>query len=140
MLAPYSIAHASAVKRRGVMFESMSAENEELFACGIALFNAGRFFACHEVWEQLWKHAEGSEKLFYQGLIQAAVALLHEERGNRRGALSTYKKARAKLDLMPTNCMGIALGEFRDALAEFFADIENAPTAARPQIRLTTTA
>jgi uncharacterized protein len=93
----------------------------EFFDAGIDLFNRGRFFECHEAWEQVWLRATGEEKLFYQGLIQAAVAILHAERGNREGAASMYAKARAKLDPLPDHCRGLAIGEFRDALKEFFA-------------------
>jgi len=101
----------------------MGARGEhDLFERGLALFNAGEFFACHEVWEELWLWSAGAEKLFYQGLIQAAVAILHAERGNLSGAASTWRKARAKLGALPAVHMGIALGEFRDELAEFFAD------------------
>jgi len=91
----------------------------ELWTEGIELFNAGRFFDCHEVWEEVWKKAIGAEKLFYQGMIQVAVAILHAERGNPRGARSTWDKARAKLAPLPAEHMGIALGELCDAVAAF---------------------
>jgi uncharacterized protein len=94
----------------------------EIFERGLALFNRGEYFACHEVWEEIWIRSDGDEKIFYQGLIQAAVAILHAERGNLRGATSTWRKAIAKLDPLPANHRGIALGKFRDALAKFFAD------------------
>lgn len=90
------------------------------FERGLALFNRGEFFACHEVWESLWLRSSGAEKRFHQGLIQAAAALLHAERGNRRGASSTWRKAREKLDALPAIHHGVALGEFREALAAFF--------------------
>ncbi len=95
----------------------------ELWAEGIELFNAGRFFDCHEVWEEVWKRASGEEKLFYQGMIQAAAAILHAERGNPRGARSTWDKARVKLELLPAEHMGIALGELRAAVAAFIAGV-----------------
>lgn len=107
-----------------------------IFERGLALFNAGEFFACHEVWEQLWLRSNGREKLFYQGLIQAAVAILHAERGNLRGAVSTWRKARAKLDPLPAHYGGIALGEFRDALARFFSEAnDSAKLPVRPKLR-----
>jgi uncharacterized protein len=105
---------------------------------GIALFNAGRFFECHEAWEQVWLRADRDTKLFYQGMIQAAVAILHAERGNLAGARSLYAKAREKLDALPAAHMGIALGELRDALARFFAvafERPGAPLPERPVIR-----
>lgn len=102
--------------------------DDDFYARGVALFNAGRFFECHEAWEEVWKRASGAEKRFYQGIIQAAVAILHAQRGNRRGARSTWLKARAKLDDLPAAHMGIALGELRAAVGEFIA----AALAARP--------
>jgi predicted metal-dependent hydrolase len=88
---------------------------------GIELFNAGRFFDCHEAWEEVWKPARGRDKLFYQGMIQAAVAILHVERGNLRGARSTWQKARFKLYSFPAEHRGIALGELREAVDAFVA-------------------
>jgi uncharacterized protein len=110
--------------------------HDDFFDRGLALFNAGRFFECHEVWEMVWQRTDGAHKLFYQGLIQAAVALAHAERGNWRGAISIYNKARAKLDDLPMIHCGLAVGEFRDALAEFFATAGSAEVSpARPRIR-----
>jgi predicted metal-dependent hydrolase len=39
----------------------------------------------------------GSHRLFYQGLIQAAVGFYHLENGNYKGACSQFGKALAKL-------------------------------------------
>jgi predicted metal-dependent hydrolase len=93
---------------------------DDTFERGLKLFNRGDFFACHEVWEELWLRSAGAEKVFYQALIQTAVAILHAERGNLRGAASIWRKARSKLAALPATYMMIALEEFRDALDEFF--------------------
>ena len=53
---------------------------------GISLFNAGEFFACHDVLEDFWGELTCPEKPLFQGLIQAAVALHHFEEGNPGGA------------------------------------------------------
>ena len=91
----------------------------DFFQEGIDLFNEGRFFECHEAWEEIWKRSDGEVKLFYQGLIQAAVAILHAQRGNLEGARSLYEKAREKLDPIADDHMGIALAEMRVALTKF---------------------
>ena len=91
----------------------------DFYEQGIDLFNEGRFFECHEAWEEIWKRSDGEVKLFYQGLIQAAVAILHAQRGNLEGAKSLHQKAREKLDPLADEHMGIALGEMRAALAQF---------------------
>ena len=44
--------------------------------------------------KKMWKRSDGETKLFYQGLIQAAVAILHAQRGNLEGARSLYEKRR----------------------------------------------
>jgi predicted metal-dependent hydrolase len=90
---------------------------------GIELFNQGRFFECHEAWEEAWKRSAGPEKLFYQGMIQAAVAILHAQRGNLDGARSVYAKACAKIDELPSEHMDVALGELRSDLETFFAAV-----------------
>jgi uncharacterized protein len=110
----------------------------EHFAEGIELFNAGRFFECHEAWEAVWLRSQGQEKLFYQGLIQAAVAILHAERGNREGALSLCDKAMLKLDPLPNVHMGLAIDELRSAVRAFIAaaTVENCPELPpRPALR-----
>jgi predicted metal-dependent hydrolase len=108
----------------------------EFFEEGIDLFNEGKFFECHEAWEEVWKRSDGDAKIFYQGIIQAAVAILHTQRGNLTGAASMYAKASAKIDQLPAEHMGIALGELRDALKTFFAvALNGGPTPAPPKIR-----
>jgi predicted metal-dependent hydrolase len=113
----------------------MESAAEAHFGGGLALFNRGCFFECHEEWEEVWKRSAGEEKSFYQGLIQAAVALLHARRGNLRGAASIYAKACARLDVFPADYMGIALDKFREELDVFFtAALAGRPLPAAPQI------
>ncbi len=108
----------------------------EYFEEGIDLFNEGKFFECHEAWEEVWKRSAGEEKLFYQGIIQAAVAILHAQRGNLTGAASLYSKASAKLDHLPPEQMGLALGELREALKDFIAKATNGePLPNPPKLR-----
>ncbi len=110
----------------------------DFYQQGIDLFNQGRFFECHEAWEEIWKRADGAAKLFYQGLIQAAVAILHAQRGNFQGARSLYEKASAKLDPIPHEHMGLAIGELRVALRrfiEFASRADGRPLPAPPRLR-----
>jgi predicted metal-dependent hydrolase len=93
---------------------------EERFGEGIRLFNQGNFFEAHEVWEQQWRKAEGAERIFYQGMIQAAVALAHAQRGNNAGAISVFLKSVSKLTQFPALWMGIKLGQFRSELTRYF--------------------
>jgi len=52
------------------------------------LFNAGEYWLAHEALETVWRSIiRRDEALVFQGLIQAAAALLHLGRGNRHGTV-----------------------------------------------------
>lgn len=70
---------------RGTSSRLHEAELEELLLKGARLFDGGRFFDSHEAWEHAWHGAPEAERDFFQGLIHAAAACLHHERGNRYG-------------------------------------------------------
>src|SRR5882724_10348683 len=68
------------------------------YLAGVLFFNRGDFFEAHEAWEALWMDTAGPDKRFYQGLIQAAVALYHFGNGNVRGARKLFHSSKAYLD------------------------------------------
>jgi uncharacterized protein len=78
-----------------------------LFFRGIADFNAGSYFEAHDCWEELWIDTRGEARLFYQGLIQAAVGFYHLLKQNHRGASSQLGKALSKLETYPASYQGI---------------------------------
>ena len=67
------------------------------FLEGLRLFERGEYFACHEVWEDLWREAEAPRRLFLQALIHLAVSLHHREQGNPDGAARQWGKGLKKL-------------------------------------------
>jgi uncharacterized protein len=59
---------------------------------GIELFNSGRYWDAHEVWEREWTpDRRGPDSSFYKGLIQVAAGCLHYGRRNRRGAVNKWR-------------------------------------------------
>ena len=74
---------------------------------GVEEFNRAYFFEAHETLEDLWRGTSGPLRLFYQGLIQLAVALYHLSNGNRRGALNLLSKALDKLAAYQPVCQSI---------------------------------
>ncbi|HKV88225.1 MAG TPA: DUF309 domain-containing protein [Candidatus Dormibacteraeota bacterium] len=63
-----------------------------LLAEGIELFNGGRYWDAHEVWERDWTaDRKGPDSGFYKGLIQVAAGCLHYTRRNRRGAVNKWR-------------------------------------------------
>ena len=75
----------------------------DLLVEGINFFNAGHYFEAHERWEDLWRITKGPLRLFYQGLVQAAVGLHHLSRGNLNGGRAQITKSVAKLGEYPAS-------------------------------------
>lgn len=64
----------------------------------VALFNDGAFWEAHEALETIWRSVpDEDEALVIQGLIQAAAALWHRERGNPHGVTVVGQAALEKL-------------------------------------------
>lgn len=72
-------------------------ERAEHFREGVHRFNIARFWHAHEAWEICWLHAREPDAIFYKGLIQAAAALVHWQKGNPRGLRRNWYKGRPKL-------------------------------------------
>ncbi|NLX96139.1 MAG: DUF309 domain-containing protein [Rhodopirellula sp.] len=83
-----------------------------LYLKGIEQFNRREFFQSHETWEELWLQVEGKERLFFKGLIQAAVALLHLHRGNIHGARKLLAGAGRYLEPFRVKHLGLNLNVF----------------------------
>ena len=73
----------------------------DLFQEGIDFFNTGQYFKAHEAWEDIWRLTRGPLRLFYQGLVQAAVGLHHLSQGNLNGASAQLQKSLSKLEEYP---------------------------------------
>ena len=111
----------------------------ERFDQGINFFNAARYFEAHEAWEDLWREAQGDLRLFYQGLVQAAVGLHHLTRGNLLGGRSQILKSLSKLERYPNPTAGIEVEglcqDLRHLLAEPEAILINKPQICKNQER-----
>jgi predicted metal-dependent hydrolase len=69
----------------------------QLWQKGLKEFNQGSYYQAHETLEDLWKTLEPPYKRGVQGLIQIAVAMVHRERGNFKGASGVWQKALSNL-------------------------------------------
>lgn len=77
---------------------------------GAELFNRGEYFACHEVWEDVWRELKGENRTFLQALIQVAVGLYHAGRGNASGAESLAKRGIRRLEKFAPEYAGVRVG------------------------------
>ncbi len=100
-----------------------TATYDPLYLKGIEHFNICDFFEAHETWEELWTEYRGPARKFYQGLIQAAVALHHFGNGNIRGAKKVYLTSRGHLENYCPSYEGLDLENFLHQYAQCFEDV-----------------
>ncbi len=98
-------------------------EYSPLYLAGIAHFNVCDFFEAHEAWEELWTEYQGPARKFYQGLIQAAVALHHFGNGNIRGARKLYYSTRNYLEPYLPYYEGLDLEKFLREFEACFSEV-----------------
>ena len=80
---------------------------------GVAEFNSGRYFECHDTLEELWSGLRGPARDFFQGLIQVAVAQYHWNCDNHAGAESLILRALGRFGKYPESYFGFDLGAQR---------------------------
>ena len=95
----------------------------------IALFNAGRYYECHDALEEAWRRDQRPGRELYQGLLQVGIAYYQIERGNTRGALKMLLRARQWLDPLPAICRGLDVAALRADAARVY----DALTAVGPE-------
>src|SRR5947199_9401393 len=100
------------------------------------LFNAGDYWSAHEALETVWRSiiSDGDEAAarVWQGLIQAAAALLHQERGNRHGVAVVGGSALEKLEGPQRPDVEVETVRFREQLERAVA---GGAEPARPETR-----
>jgi uncharacterized protein len=95
------------------------------------LFNAGDYWSAHEALETVWRSiiSEGDEAAarVWQGLIQAAAALLHQRRENRHGVAVVGGSALEKLAGPQRPDVEVETVRFREQLARALAGAAEPP-------------
>ena len=76
----------------------------------VSEFNQGQYWQCHETLEELWMPEAYPLRLFYHGLIKAAVGMLHLQRHNYNGALVKLRDTEYVLAPFCPSFMGVDTG------------------------------
>lgn len=106
-------------------------EYAEAYVAFLVHFHGTRdYFECHELLEEHWKQeADPALRDVWHGLIQVAVALYHERRGNRAGALKMMGMALRRLAHADMRLAGLEkdrlLVQLRERIAELEGDGES---------------
>ena len=108
------------------------------FTDGVALFNAGRFFEAHEVFEELLDDVEEDERWnLLVALIQVAVGY-HKWTSGHPGAARMLGLGLEKLAAFPDEACGIDVGMLRTRVAgdRTAAEADITPMVRSPRILL----
>ena len=77
------------------------------FKKAVELFNDGEWYDAHDVFEELWHETADPHRRCLQGVLQVAVAQLHLQRDNRRGATILFGEALGRLKRPGTPDLGL---------------------------------
>jgi predicted metal-dependent hydrolase len=102
------------------------------FDKGVAEFNGGYFFECHDTLEDMWMGVRGPSRDFFQGLIQVSVAFYHLTGGNLPGAQSMLRRALKRFERYPDRYFGFDLAAHRAELHGWLGRIASAPEGGLP--------
>lgn len=97
---------------------TFSNEQHSLFLKGIAEFNQGSFFECHETLEELWNQLadDSADKLYTQGILQIAVALHHRRNQNITGEQNLLTKGLNKLRTIQPEALTLPVVDLADLM------------------------
>lgn len=103
----------------------------------IALFNRGEWYACHDGFEELWHETQGPLRPLLQGVLQVAVARLHLERGNLRGATVLLGEGLGRLQRCGASDLDLDVDALRRDLQPWLVALQNGATIeGLPPMRL----
>ncbi|PSQ62929.1 MAG: DUF309 domain-containing protein [Halobacteriales archaeon SW_8_66_22] len=93
---------------------------------GIAIYNAGRYHAAHDAWEDHWLGLEsgGDDEQFLHGLIQFTAAVHHARTRNWSGATGLAESGREYLAGLSGEYRGVNVADVCAYLAGLDADPE----------------
>ena len=111
---------------------------------GIAQFNAGEYWECHETLETIWRVEPDHIRYLYQGILQVGVGFYHLRRGNWRGAVNKLRSGLAYLEPSAPICMDIDVARLRAEAGDILAQLEalgpdrigEVNTSALPRVRM----
>jgi hypothetical protein len=92
---------------------------------GLALFDAGLFFECHEYFEDIWRRAPAADRDFCHGVILIAAGFYHCEKGNRHGARVKLASGMRHLERFLPAAGGVHLDRWLAKLHPWMARIES---------------
>lgn len=91
---------------------------------GVEKFNAGEYYAQHDLFEEQWVNTTGPVRDLYRAVLQVGVAYFQIKRGNYRGALKMLQRSVQWLVVLPDVCQGIDVKQLREDSFRVRAELE----------------
>ncbi len=91
---------------------------------GLRMFNAGEYYAQHDLFEEEWMDTEGPVRDLYRAILQVGVAYFQIERDNYRGALKMLQRSVQWLLVLPDRCQGVNVRKLREDSFRVRAELE----------------
>ncbi len=98
-------------------------ESESALRKGVAEFNCGKFFECHDTLEEIWRGTRGPARDFLQGLIQISVGFYHLRNGNNAGGESQLSKGLKNIECYGNAYAGIELARLRQEVETWLGKV-----------------
>lgn len=92
---------------------------------GIALFNRGAYWECHEVLEGLWRTETDAVRGLYQGVILLAAGCWHLQRGNDKGGGTKASQALDYLAPYRPFCQGVFVARLCEEVSQLLTAIRS---------------
>lgn len=91
---------SAVVTLRSIDPRASSRPDRETLQRGIDLFNQERYWEAHEVLEEIWHPATGTDRDVIQGLILTAAAFVHYQKNENAICVSILGRAMEKFDTL----------------------------------------
>ena len=103
-------------------------------AAALASFEMGEWYACHDQLEAIWCQSLEPAQTPLHALLQIAVAMVHWENGNSRGATLLWAEAQARLRRCGDTFQGLDLSPLRHQAADWLRFLMDPEADAAPPL------
>jgi predicted metal-dependent hydrolase len=91
---------------------------------GIAEFNRGEFYQCHETLEELWAAEKQSIRYLYQGILQIGVAFYHLRAERYRPTLVLLRSGSRYLEPFAPVSLGVNVAQLLEGAARCLEHVQ----------------
>ena len=103
----------------------MSPADDPRFPQALELFNSGAWYEAHDAFEEIWHEQIDPDRKLIQAIVQIAVAHVHLERGNTRGATILLGEGIGRLRPSLPSALGLDLNALHTAVADRLSALQS---------------